>query len=315
MKENILIVIAIIFGLLALVIFFIWHKTKKSVTSFFSFGLNPSGEFAELVLTLADYIDKKKKENEHDPRLYIGDERWLLDSQGPKTFYYLDNTQINDLYSQISQTRLSEYSERKKSSVGMDGGITYSPVSVKGKKDAESEQISTYTVDTSVASKYSVIEDYLKDNQLINYGVAKFYTDEFQRQRFNESCDRLESEFKFIVTEEERNDHWISLNKENANPTLEEIKLISGNIAIQQDFNIEEDNGQIKLYFIHPINEYLENKDKDVKICISCSRDKLTSSGENYIIVGKTIKATCIGKVIRWDEDQKALYINPIAIF
>lgn len=149
----------------------------------------------------------------------------------------------------------------------------------------------------------------------MNYGIAKFYTDEAQRHKFNESCDSLEKDYKFKITEEERAKHWISLNKENAYPTLDDIKLISGNIAIQQNFTIEEQDGQIKLYFKHPINEYLEEKDRDVKICISCSKEKLISSGKNYFVSGKTIKATCIGKIIRWDDQTKSLDINPIAVF
>lgn len=309
------IIIALAIAILALVIYTIWTKTKSGVGTFFTSGLNPHGEFADMILTLAEHINKKKKEYEYNPRFYIEDERWLLDSQGPKTFYYLDEFQINDLYSQINQSPLSEYSEREKSTSGIEGGVDLNPVAFKGNKGAETERTRKFLPDNSVASKYSIIENYLKDNQLLNYGIAQFYTDEAQRHKFNESCDNLEKEYKFKITEDERTKHWISLNKENAYPTLEAIKLISGNIAIQQNFSIEEQDGQVKLYFQHPINEYLEEKDRHVKICISCSKEKLTSSGKNYIIAGKTIKATCIGKIIRWDEQTKSLDINPIAVF
>ena len=309
------IIIAIAIAILALVIYYVWTKIKNGVGTFFTSGLNAHGEFAEMILTLAEHINRKKQEYEYNPRFYIEDERWLLDSQGPKTFYYLDEFQINDLYSQINQSSLFEYSEREKSASGMEGGVDLSPVAFKGNRRAEMERTKKFLIDNSIASKYSVIENYLKDNQLLNYGIAQFYTDEAQRQKFNDSCDNLEKEYKFKITEDERTKHWISLNKENAYPTLEEIKLISGNIAIQQNFSIEEKDGQVKLYFQHPVNEYLEEKDRCVKICISCSEEKLTSSGRNYILAGKTIKATCIGKIIRWDDQTKTLEINPIAVF
>lgn len=313
MTGYIIIVLAI--AILALVIYIIWTKAKTGISTFFTSGLNPHGEFADMILTLAEHINKKKQEYEYNPRFYIEDERWLLDSQGPKTFYYLDELQINDLYSQINQSHLSEYSEREKSASVIEGGVDLSPFAFKGNRGAETERTKKFLPDNSVASKYSIIENYLKDNQLLNYGIARFYTDEAQRQKFNESCDNLEKDYKFKIEEKERTKHWISLNKENAYPTLDEIKLISGNITIQQDFSIEEKDGQIKLYFKHPINEYLEEKDRDVKICIICSKEKLTPSGQNYIIIGKTIKATCIGKIIRWDDQTKSLDINPIAVF
>lgn len=313
MTGYILITLAI--AILSLVIFIVWTKTKNGVSTFFTSGLNPHGEFAELILTLAEHINKKKQEFEFNPRIYMQDERWLLDRQGPKTFYYLDEYQINDLYSQINQTPLSEFSEREKSASGYEGGVAINPISIKGNKGVETERTKKFQIDNSVAGKYGIIENYLKDNQLLIYGIAQFYTDEAQRHKFIESCDKLEMEYKFKISEGERTKHWVSLNKENAYPTLEAIKHISGNIAIQQNFAIEETDGQIKLYFKHPINEYLEEKDRDVKICISCSKEKLTSSGKNYFVHGKTIKATCIGKIIRWDDQTKSLDINPIAIF
>lgn len=96
------ILIAGAIAILALVIFIVWTKIKNGVGTFFTSGLNPHGEFSDMVLTLAEHISKKKKEYEYNPRYYIEDERWLLDSQGPKTFYYMDDFQINDLYSQIN---------------------------------------------------------------------------------------------------------------------------------------------------------------------------------------------------------------------
>jgi len=302
--------------LLTLVIYIIWTKIKSGVTTFFSTGLQHHSEIAGLILTIADHIKEKKKEYEvFNPRLYIGDERWLLDSQGPKTFYYIDENQINDLYSQINQTPLLEISEREKSSKGFEGGLTNNPISLKGNKGSETEKTRKYLPDNSIASRYSLIETYLKDNQLLNYRIAQFYTDEGQRIKFNESCDSLEKDYNYKISEEERNKHWITLNKENAYPTLDSIKAFSGKIAIQEDFVIEEKEGQIKLYFKHPLNEYLEVQDRDVKICISCSKEKFTSSGKSFIVAGKTIKATCIGQIIRWDDKEKSLDINPIAVF
>jgi hypothetical protein len=308
--------IAIAICLLALVIYIIWKKIKNGVSNFFTIGLQPYGEFAELILTLGERINKKRKEEaEFNPRNFIGDERWLLDSQGPKTFYFIDESQVNDMFSQINQKSLLEYSESEKLTTGIEGGISSTPITAKGNKGSAHEKTSKFLIDNSVAGKYNHIENYLKDNQLIQYGIAQFYTDEFQREKFNESCKSLETDFKFKITEADRDKHWITLNKENAYPTLEMIKSTTGNIAIQQDFSIEETNGQIKLYFSHPINAYLEEKDKEVKICISCFQEKLTTSGMNFIKNGKTIKATCIGKIIRWDEINKTLEINPISIF
>ena len=214
MTTGIIIAIAIvIFGLIILVLY---YKVKGSVTNFFTYGLNPHDEFSTLVLSMADHIRQKRSEvDQFMPRHFIGDERWLLDSQGPKTFYYIDANQINDMYSQLSSAhKLEEFTEKEKSAKGFDGGISGRTLSLKGNKATESERTKKFTLDVSTPSKYSFIETYLKDNMLINYGIAKFYTDDTQKIKFNESCDSLEKEFKFKISEEARNTHWINLNKE-----------------------------------------------------------------------------------------------------
>ena len=314
MEGYMLVAVSIL--IFAFIIYIIFAKFKNGVITFFNSGLHSHGEFADFIIALAAHISKKRKEiEEYNPRLYVGDERWLLDSQGPKTFYFLDEIQVDDFYYQINQPQLSEYSEREKLTGGMEGGVNLNPISLKGHKGHEAEKTSKFHIESSIASRYSIIENYLKDNQLLRYGIAQFYTDELQRQKFYDTCDNLEKEFNYKITEEERLKHWINLNKENAYPTLEEIKLITGTLVLQQDFDTEIENDQLYLSFIHPINEYLEEKDRDVKICIYCSKEKLTHSGKIFIIPGKTIKATCIGKVIRWDGQRKSLDINPIAIF
>ncbi len=305
----------IVFGI---IIYIIYSKIKGGVITFFTSGLNPHGEFSQLILSMADYINKKKNTQEESfPRHFIDDDRWLLESQGPKTFYYIDERQINDMYAQINQApRLEEVTEKEKASSGVDGGLSSTAVSIKGTKGSESEKTKKYSIDNSAPSKYSYVESYLKDNLLINYGIAKFYTDHTQRVKFEEACNKLEQEFKFKVSENDRNQHWISLNKEFAYPTLDGIKNSSGNIAFQEDFTIlEEVDGKVKLFFTHPINSFLEDGDKNVRICINCSKENLTQAGKTFLVSGKTIKATCVGKIIRWDEQTKSLDINPIAVF
>ncbi|MES2654360.1 MAG: hypothetical protein V4620_02165 [Bacteroidota bacterium] len=311
------IIVAVGLIILGLIIFVIYLKVKGGVTNFLTNGLNPHDEFSTLILSMADYIQQKRAAMDlYLPRYFVDDERWLLDSQVPKTFYYIDESQINDMYSQLNSShKLEEFTEKEKQAKGFDGGISGSALSIKGNKATESERTKKFTLDISTPSKYNFIETYLKDNILINYGIAKFYTDDTQKIKFYESCEKLEEDFKFKISETERDKHWINLNKELSYPTLEGIKNSSGNIAFQEDFSIEHIDEHVKLFFIHPINQFLEEKDKNIRICISCTKQNLTQLGNTFFLTGKTIKATCLGKIIRWDEQTKTLEVNPIAIF
>lgn len=128
-------------------------------------------------------------------------------------------------------------------------------------------------------------------------------------------CTKMEDVYKYKIDLEARETHWIKLNREYANPILEQIKNLSGNVAFQEDFLVISKEDHFELSYIHRINQYLDTDSKKVSISCHLPKNNLTSTGKSYIIADKYIKATCIGKIIRWDESERCLIINPIAIF
>lgn len=69
------------------------------------------------------------------------------------------------------------------------------------------------------------------------------------------------------------------------------------------------------LTYDHPINEDLEPSTPVVGIRVACTLDGLTFSGKTAFADGESVKATCVGKIVRWDDAMWQLVINPIAIY
>lgn len=297
----------------------VFKKFKSGVISLFEYGegLEPYGPFSDIVLTVAEHINKKRKLHETStPTFYRNEERWLLESTGLKTFYLIDERQINDFYSQINLSPvLQEITEKEKSTKLLEAGISNTPINIKGNTTGELEKTSKYAIDNSIVTKYGHVENYLKEYELISYGIAPFYSDERKKVLFYNSCDQLQVEHGFEITTEQREKHWIKLNQEYALPFLDEIKHTSGNVAIQETFNIVENEDTFQLIHLHKINDFLPDKEQGVSIVIMANKSNLSQSGKSFFINGKTIKVTCLGKVITWDDETRSLIINPISIF
>ena len=95
-----------------------------------------------------------------------------------------------------------------------------------------------------------------------------------------------------------------------------ELSGSTGYVAIQTEFSIMEILGDVYiLSFVHPLNEYLPQEDKKVRIRATCAKGCMTSSGVSTFKKDKSVKITCLGKVVSWDNEDKILEISPIAIY
>ena len=150
--SSILIFIAIVSFFL--IFFYIGSKIKKATIEIIEYGegLEPYGTLSDIIITLSDKIQKKRQNlSINQPKFYENQERWLLDSQKLKTFYYLDEDQVNNFYSQINiQPRIQEYSEREKKSSSLEGGVSQGILTARGNKSGELESTSKFLVDFNV---------------------------------------------------------------------------------------------------------------------------------------------------------------------
>jgi len=236
---------------------------------------------------------------------------------GPRTFYYIDEVQVQDLYDQISEEvepQTIETEEEQQSQAGVSANLKIlSPKYDRGKKTHTKK---TFEVKHTPAVMYSKIEEYLIEKGMITFGIEDFTYDESSIKEFSSMCDQMKNKFNFAVPVDLQN-HFINDKKRGyAIERSKEVSNTSGLIAVQAEFTVidEKENSRI-LSFAHPLNQFLGSEDKPLSIEITCACDHLSPSGSHTFVSNSSVKVSCLGKLIRWDDKKHGLSINPIAIF
>ena len=95
-----------------------------------------------------------------------------------------------------------------------------------------------------------------------------------------------------------------------ANNKIKKISDITGYIAVLAEFDISSlEKDHYILNYNHPINEHLNKDDAKVYLSIVCAKNSLTPNGKSTFSVNKSVKITAIGKVVRWDSENRTLVI------
>lgn len=234
----------------------------------------------------------------------------------PKSFYYLDEGQIADLYSQISelqpkQIETEEHRDKKKG-VGSDMKVIKSDYET----GEESNTKKTYQIEITSAVKYNNIEEYLFDKDSVTFGIEEFQFDEKPINEFKAMCQKMKSDFKFDVPDDLQSKFVREKINGFASDKKKQISSTSGYIAIQGECQVKVAAGNgCELVYFHPLNNNLIDQSKKVSITVVCSNDCLTASGKNMFTNNNSINVVCLGKVVRWDEAKSCLVINPIGIY
>jgi hypothetical protein len=240
-----------------------------------------------------------------------------MQKTGPKTFYYIDESQVKDLYPQVFQelepTRI-ESRESKEIKKGIAAKLKL--IEPKYERDRGAETTKIYDVEKTPSMMYNKIEEYLVEKEKITFGLEEFEFKKSSIDEFKSMCAQMRSKFDFNIPDGLQANFVSDKMKEFALQRVKELSRTSGYVVIQTEFSITDIlYDDYLLSFVHPLNEYLPQEDTKVRIQVTCAKKYMLSSGVSAFKKGKTVKISSLGKVVSWNDGDKILEISPIAIY
>jgi len=251
-------------------------------------------------------------------RVSIADKKKeAIKKMGPKTFYYLDESQVKDLYLQVIQEPEPKRIQTRETKEVKGGIIGKFPmVEPKYERGKTQEVTKDYDVEQVPAMRYNKVEQFFFDKGKVIFGLDEFEFDKSSIDDFESVCNQMKSKFNLDIPDDMYATFFVDKMREFALEYIKKLASSSGYIALQSEFLVVDiaDNDCI-LSRVHPLNQHLRPEDKEVKIQIGCSRSFLTPSGIATFKKGKSVKITSLGKVVSWDDKDKILEVSPIAIY
>ncbi|MGD8717753.1 MAG: hypothetical protein PVH29_02925 [Candidatus Zixiibacteriota bacterium] len=256
----------------------------------------------------------------------IEKKREAILSTGPKSFYYLDRDRVADLFNQITkdpEPKEIEKTEDATTTKDVSGKIEpkIANLEVGGIKGGyeEGTRVQTkkkYELERNFPKMYNEVEKYLIVESPVTFGAEDFEYDETSFEEIRSLFSKMRDEYEFDIPDDmERKlifDNLATLGKSK----IEELSAVQDFIAVQGEFTVYKVNeNQRDLELSHPINQFLPESEKKVHFRISCAEEYLNLGAKSAFEQGSSTKITCLGKIVRWDGDDRNLIITPIAIY
>ena len=237
---------------------------------------------------------------------------------GPKTFYYLDETQIKQLHEQVSEQlepKEIETQEALTTDKGIKGVLKMVEPRYRRLRSVQTKK--KYEIEHSSAAMYNAVEKYLFEKGDVSFGIEDFEFDEASVSEFRSMCTQMKEKFDFAIPDDLQENFVSDRMRGLAMEAIDRLSHVSGYVAVQAEFVVSttiQDQRVLHL-FAHPLNRHLGSEDTKVSIEIRCSSDLLTPAGNAALEVDHPVKIACVGKVVRWDSDDRTLVISPIAVY
>lgn len=229
-----------------------------------------------------------------------------------KNFYYIDKEQVNNLYSQAFKEIEPSKIQTKKSK-NTKTGFDFK---FKHVRDDANEVMEEFNIEQTPSRKYNKVEKYLIEKGDVTFALEEFEYDKSHIDKFNSMCKQMETKFRTPIPLGVQEEYIEEKMKEFAIKCLEKISKSEDYISIHSLFTvIEIKENEYILSLNHSLNKHIRGRDKNVTFQIICTKKDMNSSGINAFKKDKLINITCLGIVIGWNENDKTLEINPIAIY
>lgn len=238
-----------------------------------------------------------------------------------KSFYYLDENQINYLLPQIKDEKISltriETNESNSSNISIKAAPLPLEANTENNNSKQRKQI--YEVkETGVVKMYQEIEAHFFNSAEIKFGLEDIPREKiyYGVELFKEKCNELKV-FGYEISEEEQKNHIEKHLSKNMERAVQRISKTTGYIALQIDTELtEKGDTMYELTYDHPLNEFLFNdSDKPMKFKLLCIKSNVTQNGMAILKKNRKFNVTAIGKITGWDSDNRILEIVPIAIY
>ena len=301
-------VLAIIF--ISVCIFLLWKKDL-------SFQLNLSPPPAKAIgLVELPYMEKEQLDSKALKR-----EQFLRTPN--VAFHYADKEQIQNFYQEYFREPIVEKSvEEESSETGQNGrGNLDDVLSAEAAKKEAHKRISTLKYpETNLNGMFlRYQQEMIRQNHVV-IGLEELDIELENLKEFNLILERLESEFGFRDIEPAKvKKHEDFLKATAAEKTLHNLENARDWVLIKGNFLLQWDNDFYRLTLEHPVNEFLQQKEK-IRISTMIPQDAIEPGFfANYKnSLGSRIPVTIYGKVwkpIDVGQRQFDLEITALAIY
>lgn len=243
--------------------------------------------------------------------------RELISKLGPKSFYYLDETQVRDLYPQVfrePEPKEIETQQRASASRGIKAKLKVLEPALENQNEDTTRK--RFEIELTPVIMFNRVEEYFFSKADVTFGLEEFQHDTESIQMFRSMCRLMDEKFHFPVPTDLQNKYISDQLRSLALNAVTALSSTSGYVVFQAEFSVSGSaNAACTLSLEHPLNQHLLPSDPRVVIEICCNSVSLTPAGKATFTNGNSVKITCLGKVVRWDSGRAALVVNPIAVY
>ncbi|MBA7486306.1 hypothetical protein ES707_21863 [subsurface metagenome] len=240
----------------------------------------------------------------------------LFINQGPRTFYFLDEEAVNELYPQIFK-EVEPVETQTEERETKEGGIRAKLHFVEpmlGKTTGVTVR-RTYVKEQNLGAMFNQIESFLVENDQVLLGLEDFAEHEPSVEEFRSMCRQMDERFQFKVPAELQEQYIKQQQEALALQKVKELKQAHDYILMRGVFSVGSTDNQWSLVYSHPLNNNLASIAKRVTIAATCPKERSSKAGAATFSNTATVNLTLFGKVVFWTDDSWVLQINPLAIY
>lgn len=240
----------------------------------------------------------------------------LFINQGPRTFYFLDEEAVNELYPQIFK-EVEPVETQTEERETKEGGIRAKLhlVEPRFEKTTGVTVKRTYVKEQNLGVMFNQIESFLAENDQVLLGLEDFAENEPSVEEFRTMCRQMDERFQFKVPAELQEQYIKQQQEALALQKVKELKQAHDYILMRGVFSVGSTDNQWSLVYSHPLNNNLSSITKRVTIAATCPKERSSKAGVATFSNTATVNLTLFGKVVFWTDDSWVLQINPLAIY
>lgn len=237
-------------------------------------------------------------------------------NQGPRTFYFLDEEAMNELYPQIFK-EVEPVETQTEERETKEGGIHAKLHLVEPRFDKTIGVTvrRTYVKEQNLGAMFNQIESFLVENEQVLLALEDFAEHEPSVEEFRTMCRQMDERFQFKVPQELQEQYIKQQQEALAVNKVKELKQAHDYILMRGVFSVSSIDNQWSLVYSHPLNNNLSSITKRVTIAATCPKEQSSTAGTATFSNTATVNLTLFGKVVCWNDDSWVLQINPLAIY
>jgi hypothetical protein len=228
-----------------------------------------------------------------------------------RLFFYLADAEVHSLYSQLGEAESVPSSRdlEQQTAGGISLGIRGWGADVGGKRDRTSKILSSFEPESDPNRMYVAVERRLViDGELTAVDLLTGF-DVAPLARFERLVNELQATEGFKFPPGAVSSIRASWGEYQEAQGAQRLSMLTGYVAIRADYQVSPAReGELVL-------QASVGSARAASVNVHCDEKWMRSSGRTAIIPGADIRATCVGKIIRWSEAGGKLIVLPVAVF